>query len=56
VIKKRLGINLMHTDAHGDIITIVTRKSDNQQGAWILTGDIRARFPISKALISAYVQ
>jgi hypothetical protein len=46
----------MHTDAHGDIITVVTRKSEHQQGAWILTGDIRVRFPISRAAISAYEQ
>jgi len=25
-IKKRLGLNLLHTDVHGDIITIVTKK------------------------------
>ena len=46
----------MYADAHGDIITIVTRKSDQQQGAWILTRDIRNRFPNSRAAISAYDQ
>ena len=46
----------MHTDAHGDIITVVTRKSEQHQGAWILTGDIRVRFPSSRAAISAYTQ
>jgi len=46
----------MHTDVLGDIITVVTRKSDHQQGAWILTGDIRVRFPSSRASISAYNQ
>ena len=31
-IRKRLGINRMHTDAQGDIITVVTKKTDKQQG------------------------
>jgi len=55
-IRKRLGVNLMHQDDHGDIITVVTKKSEQLQGAWILTGDIRVRFPSSRAAISAYDQ
>ncbi len=55
-IRKRLGINLIHTDDNGDTITVVTRKSEQQQGAWILTGDIRVRFPSSRAATSAYAQ
>jgi len=27
-IRKRLGLNLMHTDDYGDVITVVTRKSE----------------------------
>jgi len=46
----------MHTDDNGDIITVVTRKSEQQQGAWILAGDIRVRFPSSRASTSAYAQ
>jgi hypothetical protein len=55
-INKRLGINRMHTDAHGDIINIVTKKSGHQQGAWILTWDIGIRFPNSRAAIAIYDQ
>ena len=46
----------MHTDDNGDIITVVTKKSDQQQGAWILTGDIRVRFPSNREATSAYAQ
>ena len=53
-IRKRLGINLMHTDAQGDIITVVTKKMDKQQGEWTTTGDIRFRFATSRATKSAY--
>jgi len=55
-IKKRLGINLMHTDAQGDIITIVTKKMNKQQGEWSTTGDIRVRFATTRAAKSAYAQ
>ena len=46
----------MHTNVHGDIITVVTIKSEHQQGAWILTGDIKVRFPSNMVAISAYAQ
>jgi hypothetical protein len=46
----------MHTDAHGDIITVVAKKSKQQQGAWIFTGDIGVRFPNNQASIAAYDQ
>ena len=46
----------MHTDVHGDIITVVTKKSKHQKGAWIFTGDTWVRFPSSRAAISAYAQ
>jgi len=54
--RKRLGINIMHADAQGDIITAVTKKTDKQQGEWTTTGDIRVRFTASKAAKSAYEQ
>ena len=31
-IRKRLGVNLLYTDALGDTVTVVTRKSDKHQG------------------------
>jgi hypothetical protein len=46
----------MHTDAYGGIITVVTKKSEHRQGVWILTGNIRVGFPISRAKIAAYDQ
>jgi hypothetical protein len=55
-VKNILGINLLPTDTHGDIITVVARKANNQQGTWTLTGDIRVRFGNAKALIAAYQQ
>jgi hypothetical protein len=55
-IRRRLGINLMHIDAQGDIITVVTKKTDKQQGEWTTTGDIRVRFATSRAAKSAYEQ
>ena len=54
--RKRLGINLMLTDAQGDIITVVTKKTDKQQGDWTTTGDIIVRFATSRAAKSAYEQ
>jgi hypothetical protein len=33
----------MHSDSQGDVITVVTKKSD-KQGEWILIGDICVRF------------
>ena len=55
-IRKRLGINLMHADAQGDIITVVTKKTDKQKGEWTTTNDIIVRFATSKAARSAYDQ
>jgi hypothetical protein len=55
-IRKRLGINLFYTDTLGDTITVVTKKSDKHQGDWILTGDIRVRFPSPRATITMYDQ
>ena len=46
-IRKRLGINLMHTDDKGDIIIVVTKKDDKQQGERITTRDIKVRFASS---------
>ncbi len=55
-IRTRLGINLLYTDALGDTITVVTKNSDKHQGDWIMTGDIRVRFPNPRASITAYEQ
>ena len=55
-IRKRLGINLFHTDALGDTVTVVTKKLDKHQGDWILTGDIRVRFPSPRATSTVYEQ
>jgi hypothetical protein len=46
----------MHTDAQGDIMTVVTMKWDKQQGEWTTIGDIRVRFATSKAAKTAYEQ
>jgi hypothetical protein len=46
----------MHGDAQGDIITVITKKTDKQQGEWTTTGDIRVRFATSRAAKSAYEQ
>ena len=54
MIRQRLGINLLYTDAIGDTVTVVTRKAETQQGEWTLTGDIRVRFPSARAATSAY--
>ena len=35
---------------------VVTKKANKQEGAWLLTGDIRARFPSAKAVTTAYEQ
>ena len=53
-IRKRLGINMFYTDALGDAITVVTKKSDKHQGDRTLTGDIRVRFPSPRASITVY--
>jgi len=55
-IRKRLGVNLFYTDALRDTVTVVTRKSDKHHGDWILTGDIRVRFPIGRAGGTSYAQ
>ncbi len=55
-IRKRLGINMFYTDALGDTITMVTKKSDKHQGDWILTGDIMVRFPRPRAASTVYAQ
>ena len=55
-IRKRLGIILMHADAQGDIITVVTKRTDKQQGEWTTTCDIKVRFATSGAAKSAYEQ
>jgi hypothetical protein len=55
-VKTRMGINLLPTDIHGDTITIVARKSNNNIGTWTLTGDIRIRFGNARVAISAYQQ
>jgi hypothetical protein len=46
----------MHADEQGDIITVVTKKTDKQQGEWITIGNIRVRFATNKAAKSAYEQ
>jgi hypothetical protein len=46
----------MHTDAQVDIITVVTKIMDKQQGEWTITSDIRVRFATSRAAKSAYEQ
>ena len=56
MIRQRLGIHLLYTDAIGDTVTIVTRKTEKQQGEWTLPGDIRVRFPSARAAASAYEQ
>jgi hypothetical protein len=43
-------------DTHDDANTVVTKKSEHQQGAWILTGDIIVRFASNRAAIAAYEQ
>jgi hypothetical protein len=53
-IRKRLGIALHH-DHPGDPVTIVTIKHI-KSNEWHLTGDIRARFPSKRSVISAYNQ
>jgi hypothetical protein len=55
-IRKRIGINLMHSDAQGDIIAVVTKKTDKQQGEWTTTCDIRVRFATRRAAKAAYEQ
>ena len=55
-IRKRLGVNLFCTDALGDIVTIVARKSDKHQGDWILACDIKIRFPNMRAACTSYEQ
>ena len=55
-IRKRLGVNLFYTDALGDTVTIVTRKPDKHQGEYILTCDIRVRFPSRRAAFTTYEQ
>ena len=53
-IRNRLGVNMFYTDALGDIVTVVTRKSDKHQGDRILTGDIKVRFPSKRSAGAAY--
>ncbi len=53
-IRKRLGMNLLYTDAQGDTVTVVTSKSDH--GDRTTTGDIRVRFSIARAAATAYEQ
>ena len=53
-IRKKLDVNLFYTDALGDIVTVVTRKSDKHQG--IFTGDIKVRFPSKRAACITYEQ
>jgi hypothetical protein len=48
-IRNRLGVRLFYTDSLGDTVTVVTRKSDKHQGDWILTGDVKVRFPLQKS-------
>jgi len=55
-IRKRLGVNLFYTDALGDTVSLVTKKSDKHQGDWILTGDIKVRFPNKRAADTTYEQ
>jgi hypothetical protein len=55
-MRKRLGINMLYTDTLGDIVTRVTKKSDKHQGDWILTGDIRVRFPSPRVASTVYDQ
>jgi predicted negative regulator of RcsB-dependent stress response len=55
-VKTRLGTNLLPTDTHGETITTITRKANNQTGTWTLTGDIMIRFGSARAAISAYQQ
>jgi hypothetical protein len=52
-IRKRLGMNLSYTDNLADSVTVVTKKADRHQGEWITTGDIRVRFPIARAAVTA---
>ena len=53
-IRKRLGMNLFYTDAHGDTIKVVTKKSDH--GDWTTTWDIRVHFSSARAATIAYEQ
>ena len=56
-IRKRLGVNLSHTNTMGDAVTVVTKKADRYQDEWILiTGDIRDRFPNARAAVTTYEQ
>ena len=55
-IMSRLGINLQATDAHGDTVKVVTRKSADQQGTWTLTWEIRVRLSSAKTAKAAYNQ
>ena len=55
-IRKRLGVNMFYTDALGDIVTIVNKKSEKHQEDWILTCDIRVRFPSKRAASTSYEQ
>jgi hypothetical protein len=45
----------MHSNSQGDVIIVATKNSD-KQGEWILTGDIRVRFPNSRSSSSTYKQ
>ena len=46
----------MYTDTHGDTITVVTMKSEQQKGVWIITWDIKVRFSNIRAAAAAYEQ
>ena len=53
-IRKSLGVNLFSTDALGDTVTVITRTSGKHQGEWVLTVDIRVRFPSRRETGLAY--
>jgi hypothetical protein len=55
-IRKRLGVNFFYTDAQGDTVTVVTRKSEKYQGEWYLIGDIWVRFSSPRAAGTSYEQ
>jgi hypothetical protein len=54
-IRKRLGMNLLYTDAHADTVMVVT-KNRIADREWTTTGDIRVHFSSARAATTAYEQ
>jgi len=55
-IRKRLGMSLLHTNSHGDTITMAKKKKIGSKREWTLKGDIRARFSNNRSASAVYDQ